>query len=299
MFDRLALIGCGLMGGSFALACKRARLVRTVAGTSATARSAEVALHMGAIDRAAHSAREAVQGADLVLVAVPVAAAASVFAELEHAVAPNALILDVGSTKQDVVAAAQQLGARGSRFVPCHPITGSETAGVRHAQADLYRGHTVVLTPTAVTAPEAADQAEALWRDLETRVVRMTPAAHDAALAAVSHLPHLLAFAYMQGLDAESVARHDLALAGPGFRDFTRIAASSPGVWRDIFLANRAELQKQLAHFQQALAAAQALLDSGDGAALHAWIAHASDLRAHWHPGVPSSAAPDVHHALS
>ena len=283
MFERLGLIGCGLMGGSFALAARRAGLVQRVAGHSKSPASAHRAHELGVIDEVADSAAQAAAGADLVLLAVPVAATEATLQAIRPALHPDALILDVGSTKADVAAAARRaLGDQARQFVPCHPITGREVAGVEHADANLYRGTQVIVTPTDDTQVARVERTVALWRALGCHVVELSPEAHDAALAAVSHLPHLLAFAFMNGLLAQPDGGRSLALAGPGFRDFTRIAAGDPSLWRDVLLANRDEVGAQLRHFQQALAEFEQALAAGRADALEPLIRRASAARAAW-----------------
>ncbi|MBK6868515.1 MAG: prephenate dehydrogenase [Burkholderiales bacterium] len=283
MFERLGLIGCGLMGGSFALAARRAGLVQRVAGHSKSPASAHRAHELGVIDEVADSAAQAAAGADLVLLAVPVAATEATLRAIRPALRPDALILDVGSTKADVAAAARRaLGDQARQFVPCHPITGREVAGVEHADANLYRGTQVIVTPTDDTQVARVERTVALWRALGCHVVELSPEAHDAALAAVSHLPHLLAFAFMNGLLAQPDGGRSLALAGPGFRDFTRIAAGDPSLWRDVLLANRDEVGAQLRHFQQALTEFEQALAAGRADALEPLIRRASAARAAW-----------------
>lgn len=254
MFEQLGLIGCGLMGGSFALALKKARLVKRVVGYSKSPSTTEKARSMGVIDVGkAPSALLAVSGADIVLVAVPVAATEAAFKAMKHLITNQTLVMDVGSTKRDVVEAARRtLGPQLGTFVPAHPIAGKEQAGVEHADANLYQGKQVILTPIERTLTVHLQRAEQLWRALGCQVKRMSPEAHDSAYAAVSHLPHLLAFAYMNGLteQRQSFVNEFLSLAGPGFRDFTRIAASDPKVWRDIFASNKDELLAQSRHFR-------------------------------------------------
>ena len=283
MFERLGLIGCGLMGGSFALAARRAGLVQRVAGHSKSPASARRAHELGVIDEVAESAAQAAAGADLVLLAVPVAATEATLQAIRPALHPDALILDVGSTKADVAAAARRaLGDQARLFVPCHPITGREVAGVEHADANLYRGTQVVVTPTDDTQVVRVERTVALWRALGCHVVELSPEAHDAALAAVSHLPHLLAFAFMNGLLGQPDGGRSLALAGPGFRDFTRIAAGDPSLWRDVLLANRDEVGAQLRQFQQALTEFEQALAAGRADALEPLIRRASAARAAW-----------------
>ena len=283
MFDQLGLVGCGLMGGSFALALKRAGLVRRVVGFSPSQATRERALEMGVIDAVALSANQATHGSDLVLVAVPVAATHNTLAALTHALSPHTLLMDVGSTKRDVVqAAALALGDKLATFVPAHPIAGKEVAGVAHADVDLYSGCQVILTPTEQTGQAQIAQAQALWAAIGAQVRIMSALEHDSAFAAVSHLPHLLAFAAMNAINAQDQAAQFLSLAGPGFRDFTRIAASDPAVWRDILYANRDQLLLQSEHLREALQAFETALAQGDGAALQTLITGASQSRAAW-----------------
>jgi prephenate dehydrogenase len=283
MFEQLGLIGCGLMGGSFALAMKRAGLVKRVVGYSKSPSTTERARQMGVIDVEAPSALLAVSGADLVLLAVPVSATEATFKAIRHLVHKDSLIMDVGSTKREVVDAARRvLRDQVGVFVPAHPIAGKELAGVEHADADLYTGRQVILTPIERTFTAQLVKAEQVWTALGCQVQQMSPEAHDAAYAAVSHLPHLLAFALINAVAGQEQGKTFLDLAGPGFRDFTRIAASDPSVWRDILVSNREELLTQSRHFQRALHALESAIAIGDPEALEALIEQASNTRAHW-----------------
>ena len=284
MFEQLGLIGCGLMGGSFALALKRAGLVKRVVGYSKSPSTTQKARQMGVIDVEAPSALLAVSGADIVLIAVPVAATEATLKSIRHLVTSQMLVMDVGSTKTDVVEAARRaLRDQVGSFVPAHPITGKELAGVEHADADLYKGKQLILTPMERTLTVQLRKAHEVWAALGCRVVQMSPESHDAALAAVSHLPHLLAFALMNGIADQATSKQLLSLAGPGFRDFTRIAASDPKVWRDILLANKTELLAQSRLFQQTLQDFEQLITDGNTAALEQAIARASQTRSAWH----------------
>ena len=286
MFEQLGLIGCGLMGGSFALALKKAGLVKRVVGYSKSPSTTEKARLMGVIDVEAPSALLAVSGADIVLVAVPVAATENTFKAIRHLVNIKTLLMDVGSTKRDVVDAARRtLGSQLGTFVPAHPIAGKEQAGVEFADAELYRGRQVILTPIERTLTAQLKQAEAVWQAVGCQVRMMSPDAHDATFAAVSHLPHLLAFAYMNGLASQHQVADFLSLAGPGFRDFTRIAASDPKVWRDIFSANSDELLTQTRAFREALQAFEQAISQGNPDDVTRLIAQASLARANWQPG--------------
>jgi prephenate dehydrogenase len=288
MFNQLGVIGCGLMGGSFALALKRAGLVKRVLGYSKSPSTTERAKRLGVIDVAAESALLAVAGSDIVIIAVPVAATETTFRAIRHLVEPGVLFMDVGSTKRDVVDAARRvLRERVASFVPAHPIAGKEAAGIEHADAGLFSGRQVILTPLPQTTPELVQKATDVWAAIGTQVLKMTAENHDAAFAAVSHLPHLLAFAYFSAVINQPAGRDFLSLAGPGFRDFTRIAASSPEIWRDILLANREEVLKQSQRFRHALDALEAVLASANGDALEGLIRSASDGRGQWQMGAP------------
>jgi prephenate dehydrogenase len=283
MFNQLGVIGCGLMGGSFALALKRAGLVKRVVGYSKSPSTTEKAKKLGVIDTIAESALLAVSGSDIVLLAVPVAATEATFKAIRHLVEPGMLLMDVGSTKRDVVDAARRvLKERVVSFVPAHPIAGKEVAGVGHADATLYNGRQVILTPISQTPLELVQKATDVWSAIGSQVLRMTPENHDAAFAAVSHLPHLLAFAYFSSVAGQPAGKDFLSLAGPGFRDFTRIAASDPTVWRDILLSNREELLKQSQRFRHSLDAMEHVLTTANGEALEDLIRAASEARSAW-----------------
>ena len=282
MVKQLGLIGCGLMGGSFALALKKAGLVQRIVGFSASATTTARALELGVIDAIATSAADAAQGADVVLLAVPVAATETTLRSMAPHITAEQLVMDVGSTKSDVVAAARAaLNAEQlASFVPAHPITGKEVSGVAHADAQLYQGAKVVLTPLADNPAAHIDRAQHIWQAVGGVVSRMSPEAHDAAFATVSHLPHLLAFAMVRSVMQQPNGEDVLRMAGPGFRDFTRIAASEPRMWRDILIANHAEVLAQAQAFRAALDDFEALMQSGEGAALEAMIRSASQRRA-------------------
>ncbi len=283
MFEQLGLIGCGLMGGSFALALKRAGLVKRVVGYSKSPSTTERARQLGVIDVEAPSALLAVSGADIVLIAVPVSATEATFKAIKHLVTPQMLVMDVGSTKRDVVDAARRaLREQVGSFVPAHPIAGKELAGVEHADPDLYSGKQIILTPIERTHATQVQQAIDVWSALGCSVLKMTPESHDAAFAAVSHLPHLISFALMNSIAGQGQGKDFLSLAGPGFRDFTRIAASDPQMWRDVLISNREELLTQSRHFQRHLQALELMISNGNAEALEELIAQASDTRAHW-----------------
>ena len=293
MFKQLGLIGCGLMGGSFALALKRAGLVQRVIGYSKSPSTTERAKKLGVIDDTAESALMAVSGSDIVLIAVPVAATEATFKAIRHLVEPGVLFMDVGSTKRDVVDAARRvLKERISSFVPAHPIAGKEVAGVAHADAALYSGRQVILTPLPSTDAELVQKATDVWSAIGAQVLKMTPENHDAAFAAVSHLPHLLAFAYFSAVVKQPAGKDFLALAGPGFRDFTRIAASDPTVWRDILISNREEILKQSLRFRHTLDALEHVIRSGNTEALEDLLRQAADARGGWQMNAGSAKPP-------
>ena len=283
MFKQLGLIGCGLMGGSFALALKRAGLVQRVIGYSTSPSTTERAKKLGVIDDTAESALLAVSGSDIVLLAVPVAATEATFKAIRHLVEPGVLFMDVGSTKRDVVDAARRvLKERIASFVPAHPIAGKEVSGIAHADASLYANRQVILTPLPGTDAALVQKATDVWSAIGAQVLKMTPENHDAAFAAVSHLPHLLAFAYFSAVVKQPAGKDFLALAGPGFRDFTRIAASDPSMWRDILIANREELLKQSLRFRHTLDAIEHVIRSGNVEALEDLLRQAADARSGW-----------------
>ena len=285
-FERVAVIGVGLIGGSFALALKAAGLSRQVVGAGRSPGNLELALQRGLIDAVAPGAAQAAQGADLVLVATPLAQYREVFAAIAPVLGAQAVVTDAGSTKQDVVAAARAaLGAKLAQFVPAHPIAGAEHSGAAAAQADLFRGKRVVLTPLAETAPEALVAVERAWGACGARLFRMTPQTHDEVFAAVSHLPHFLAYALVDEIAGRSNSAQLFGYAASGFRDFTRIASSHPEMWRDVCLANRDALLAEIERYGERLAALRGHLERGDGAALQRAFAEARAARERWLKG--------------
>lgn len=284
--DRLCIIGCGLMGGSFALAMKQAGLVRHVVGYNKSETTTDLARQLGVIDESASSAAEAAAGADLVVLGVPVAATEGTLRSIRGHLASGVLVMDLGSTKRDVVDAARRvLREDVSCFVPAHPIAGKEASGVSHADAALFQRRQVVLTPLPQTQPALLNRAKALWTALGSEVLTLSADHHDAAFAAVSHFPHLLAFAYFNAVAKQPNGADFLALAGPGFRDFTRIAASDPTMWRDVLLANREEVLKQSQRLRQSLDAFETALKSANGEAVESLIRSAAQGRSHWRMG--------------
>jgi prephenate dehydrogenase len=286
MIRRLAILGVGLMGGSLALALKRTGLVETVVGAGRGRDNLERALASGVIDAIADSPVQAVEGADLIVLAMPVGGMPGAMAQIAPHVDDRAVLTDVGSTKQDVVAAARTLLPRHlDRFVPGHPIAGAETSGVEAAHADLYRGKDVILTPLPENDAQAISRVQAMWQGCGAHVERMSAEAHDRVFAAVSHLPHLAAFALMDELagreDSEQYFRH----AGSGFRDFTRIAGSHPEMWRDVALANREALVAELDAYIDQLGRLRDLIATADRDALMEVLSRASHARRQWAQG--------------
>ncbi len=283
MFQRLAVVGVGLIGGSVALALKRAGVVGHVVGIGRGRANLERALALGVIDEIAADPASGVAQADTIVVAVPVGQLDSVLRAIRPALAEHVVITDGGSTKQDVVAAARPaLGERWPRFVPAHPIAGAEHSGVDAARADLFDGRNVVLTPLAETDADATARAEVLWSQCGARVARMTPAEHDRVFAAVSHLPHVLAYTLVSMIAKRAEASQLFGFAAGGFRDFTRIASSSPEMWRDIALANRDALLAEMDAYGEALDRARALVAAGDGPGLERLFAEAREARDAW-----------------
>jgi prephenate dehydrogenase len=283
---RVALVGVGLIGGSIALALRRAGVVATLVGVDRNAEALERAAGLGVIDTAAESVSDAAKGADLVIIAVPVRAIGPVLHDVALAMEPGAVVTDVGSTKEDVTAVARdELRAHFPRFVPGHPIAGRESSGVEAATPELFKGARVVLTPTGETAQDAVDLVRACWEAAGGRVTLLDAARHDRIFAAVSHLPHLLSFALVSELASRADGAELLSFAAGGFRDFTRIAASSPEMWRDIALQNRAALLEELDRYGARLAVFRELVERGDGPGLQRLMAEARASRQAIGPG--------------
>jgi prephenate dehydrogenase len=283
VIGRLVVVGVGLIGGSFAAALRRAGAVREVVGLGRTREALGRARELGLIDAACDDAAEALRGADLVMLAMPVGATRVALERIAPHLGPATIVTDAGSTKTDVVAAARAvLGPAFARFVPGHPIAGAEKSGADAAFPDLFRGRKTVLTPGAETSPEALRAVRAAWESSGAEVREMSPDAHDAIFAAVSHLPHLLAYALVHDVASRPQAATLFEYAASGFRDFTRIASSHPEMWRDICVANRAALSRELGRYRAALDAMQRLVDAGDGPALEALFRDAREARDRW-----------------
>lgn len=282
-FARVAIIGVGLMGGSLALALREAGLAGRVVGYGNDPASLRTALARRVIDEAAPDAASAAAGSDLVVLATPVGAMAQSFAAIAPVLSADSLVIDVGSTKRDVIAAARAaLGPRLPNFVPCHPIAGKEKAGAALAQATLYRDRKAILTPLPENPAALVERASALWRAIGCQVAQMPAQHHDEVFAAVSHLPHLLAFAYVNGLLDQADGHALMACGGPGFRDFSRIAGSDPAMWRDVLLANRDAVLAQSQAFRRALQQLEEDLRAGAPERLAERLARASSARGQW-----------------
>jgi prephenate dehydrogenase len=283
LIERLAVIGTGLIGGSFALALKQAGQVGIVVGAGRSQENLQTAKALGILDEIAASAAAAAAGADFVLLAVPVGQMEDVMQAIAPVLAPDVVVSDVGSIKQDVVALAQQhLGASLARFVPGHPIAGAETSGAEAARADLFSDKNVVLTPLPETNFKALVKAQSAWQACGAKVSIMQAGQHDRIFAAVSHLPHLLAYALVDMLASRPDADLFFNYAASGFRDFTRIAASSPEMWRDIALANKDALLVELDAYEAKLEELKSALTAADGEALMNVFSRAHDARSAW-----------------
>lgn len=297
--NKLVIIGVGLIGGSFALALRKAGHVRHVVGVGRSRENMQRALARGAIDEIAADLASALKEADVIFLALPVGQTGETLARISPLLEPDSIVTDAGSTKQDVIAAARlHLPRHLKNFVPGHPVAGAERSGASAADPDLFRGRNVVLTPLEETGAEATQLVTELWEACGATVSKLSAARHDDILAAVSHLPHVLAFALMslisgtqstqgsqdsQGSSSDtSNASELLRFAGSGFRDFTRIAGSSPEMWRDICLGNRETLLRQIEAYQRELAAIHDMLAQGDGEALEKLFANARETRRRW-----------------
>jgi prephenate dehydrogenase len=280
---KLVIFGVGLIGGSVALALKKTKTPATIVGVGRSAESLQTALDLGVIDVDTSDVAAAIKDADLVLIAAPVAQTPAILNAIKLHLNASTVITDAGSTKGDVLQCAKDiLGEQFNQFVGGHPIAGAEKSGVSAATADLYLNKNVVLTPTAETDPEAIALVKTLWQACGANVSEMTAATHDGIFAAVSHLPHLLAFALVDDIASRTNAEQLFGFAASGFRDFTRIAGSHPEMWRDISLANRTALLNELDAYQQELSKLQQLLKAQDGAGLEALFERASVARNNW-----------------
>jgi prephenate dehydrogenase len=283
MFNKIVIFGVGLIGGSVALALKNQPQPPHITGVGRSSQSLQEALDLGLIDSAETDVANALKDADLVLIAAPVAQTPAILRTIKPHLSGQTVITDAGSTKSDVMAYAQaELGTQFNQFVGGHPIAGAEKSGPAAAMADLYIGKNVILTPEKHTLAEAVTKVTALWESCGALVSSMRPHEHDSVFAAVSHLPHLLAFALVEDLAKRDNAEILFKFAASGFRDFTRIAGSHPEMWRDIALANKQALLQELHTYQQAVTEMTTLLESDDDQGLFALFEHASHARNAW-----------------
>ena len=290
MFGRVVIIGAGLIGGSFALALRQAGAARHIVGLGRSPEAMARALALGIVDEVCTTSADALRGAELVLIAAPVAQTGTILAALLPHLEAHTIVTDAGSTKSDVVAAARAVfGGRIGQFVPGHPIAGSEANGPDAAKAGLYRGKKTVLTPLPENAAADVDKVAAAWRACGAIVHCLSAQEHDQVFAAVSHLPHLLAFGLVDDIAARPHASLLFQYAASGFRDFTRIAGSSPEMWRDISLANRAALIEELDAYLAQLSTMRTMLAAGDGAGLESVYARAQRARRAWIEAIEST----------
>ena len=281
--DKLVVIGVGLIGGSFALALKQAEAVKHVVGVGRTRKNLNVALKRGVIDEISLDVTQAVRDADLILIGTPVGQMPAVMKSIAPHLSAKTIVTDGGSTKQDVIACARKhLGKHFTNFVPAHPMAGTEMSGAAAAFAELYQGRKLIIVPRRETSARAIRVVRAAWQTCGAEVVKLKPREHDEILAAVSHLPHIVAYALMGMLARRPNARHMLGFSAGGLRDTVRIAGSSPEMWRDICLANREALLKFMDAYDVELNRARAALRAGDGKALDAIFVHARDARERW-----------------
>ncbi len=283
IFERVAIIGLGLIGGSLASAIRNHRLAKEVVGYDKRADELALGVQLGVIDQAARSIEEAVHGSDLVVLAVPVRATRAVLEAVKPALGADAILTDVGSTKSSFVADVEAVfGQRSPRVIPGHPIAGSEKSGIRAANPELFAKHKVILTPEDCTDPDGLARLTALWEGCGATVLTMSVEYHDEVLAATSHLPHLIAFSLVDTLAGEDENMDIFRYAAGGFRDFTRIAASDPVMWHDIFLSNREAVLRVLDHFTQDLDQLRAAIARGDGEMLLRVFSRAKAAREHF-----------------
>ena len=281
------MIGVGLIGGSVAAALKQKSAVDHVVGVGRSSANMQRALSLGVIDVVCEEPGKAARDADIVLVAVPVKQTAGILEQLQDAVQSGVIVTDAGSTKRDFVRIAENVfGANSASVVPGHPIAGAERTGVDAAHAGLFSGKRTVLTPSPDTNPQAVASVAAMWRACGAEVVQMTAQHHDAVFSAVSHLPHVLSYALVEMIATRDDAEELFSFAASGFRDFTRIAGSSPEMWRDICFANSEQLLRDIDAYQRALAVLAEHIRSGDGQRLEAVFAAAANARNAWAQGL-------------
>ncbi|HAF45451.1 MAG TPA: prephenate dehydrogenase/arogenate dehydrogenase family protein [Gallionellaceae bacterium] len=282
-FQKVVIFGVGLIGGSFSLALRKAGMVAEVVGFGRSQATLDEARRLGIIDRIGSDVAREVRDADIVLLATPVAQMADIFTRIAPHLGINTLVTDGGSTKGDVVAAARaKLGDKLAQFIPAHPIAGAEKSGAAAALADLYQGKKVVLTPMPENSKEAVARVRKAWESCGAVVSELTARQHDEVFAAVSHLPHLLSFALVHDLAQRDNRDQLLSFAASGFRDFTRIAASSPEMWRDICLANREAMMRELLQYANELHGLYQALEQSDAEKLEEVFSEARKVRSAW-----------------
>ena len=295
MFERVALIGIGLIGSSISLAARRKGLAKEIVGSARTKATVDTALNLGLISKGYDNAAEAVAGADLVILSVPVGACGPITAEIAPFLKPGAIVTDVGSVKAQVVRDMAPHVPKGVHFVPGHPIAGTEQSGPEAGFAELFDGRWTILTPEAHTDGTAVEKLRAFWEALGAKVEVMDPQHHDMVLAITSHLPHLIAFNIVNTAEhLERVTDKEvIKFSAGGFRDFTRIAASDPTMWRDIFLGNKEGVMEMLRRFSRDLEELKAAIESGDGDVLYRRFAEARAIRRGIVAAGQDTAAPD------
>ncbi|MCX7183120.1 MAG: prephenate dehydrogenase/arogenate dehydrogenase family protein [Nitrosospira sp.] len=285
ILNKLVIIGVGLIGGSFALALRRASLVEHIVGIGRSRENLLRAKELGVIDEIANDLQETLKDADLVLLAVPVGQIGKTIAQISVYLESKTIVTDVGSTKQDVIIAARSFLAHNLRnFVPSHPIAGTELSGVNAANANLFHHKHLILTPLEETSVDAIHYITKLWQSCGARISQMQASQHDEIFATMSHLPHILAFTLMNHVCtiAKGSPSNLLRFAGTSFLDFTRIASSSPEMWRDICLTNQASLLCQIDAYQDELAALRKMLANNDGVTLEKTFSNAQAVRHQW-----------------
>ena len=283
VFRKVVIFGVGLIGGSFSLALRKAGAVGEVVGFGRSTATLEQAKQLGILDRIGKDEASEVRDADIILLATPVGQMADILARIAPHVGSNTLLTDGGSTKSDVVAAVRaNLGSKASQFIPAHPIAGAEKSGAAAALPDLYVGKKVVLTPLPENSKESVARVRKAWELCGAVVSELTAAQHDTVFAAVSHLPHLLSFALVHDLAQRDNRDQLLSFAASGFRDFTRIAASSPEMWRDISLANREALLLEVKRYADELYVVYQALQNNDAAKLEEIFSLAREVRSAW-----------------
>ena len=289
MIDKLIIVGCGLIGGSFARALRKANAVKHIVGYDVNQSEASEALRLGVIDEISDDLEGAAVGADFIFIATPVSHIPTLLGRLAKVVSTHCAITDAGSTKVELIAQARSsMGGKFKQYVPGHPIAGRETSGASAAEAQLFQGKNIVITPTEMTEESLFIGVSKAWEACGANVRTMTADEHDKIFAAVSHLPHLLAFALVDEIAGRDNAAVFFNYAASGFRDFTRIAASSPDMWRDITLQNKVALQVELTAFQAKITQLQTLLDQPEATAsagLHAMMSRAQHARKDWQMG--------------